>query len=108
MAKYMENNKVSEMCDKVIAVINNCGLANFISDERREALVSEIQILKSKQDRSLASKISEIHENYLKHYNETANTNPDFSKDFVNLQINCVSLLNEMEAALYILEKFKT
>jgi hypothetical protein len=103
----MTNNKVNEMCDRAIGVINSSGLANFISDETRNILVSEIQTLKNRQDRSLASTLSEQHENNLKHYVKTAHSDPDFSQDFVTLQTDCISLLNEIEAALYVQERFK-
>lgn len=103
----MTNNKVNEMCDKAILVINKCSQANFISDEECNDLVNEINSLKSKQARSLASKICEHHENYLKQYEETIGPTPDFSQEFHRLQTDCIFLLNEIESALYIQEKFK-
>ena len=104
----MTNNKVNEMCDKAILVINKCNQANFISDKKCNDLVTEIQSLKSKQELSLASKISEHHENYLKQYETTIGPTPDFSQEFHSLQTDCVFLLNEIESALYIQEKFKS
>ena len=103
----MTNNKVNEMCDKAISVINKCSQANFISDEKCNELVTEIQLLKSKQERSLASTICEHHENNLKQYNETIGPTSDFSQEFHSLQTDCIFLLNEIESALYLQEKFK-
>lgn len=102
------NNNVDKMCDKAIEIINNCSHANYISDEKCNALVSEIQLLKSKQDRSLASKISEQHENNLKHYVQTMKSTPDFSNDFFKFQTDCISLLNDIEETLYFQERFKS
>ena len=98
----MTNESVNDKCDKTIEAINNCGLANFISDEKRNSLVSEVLTLKSEQDLNLASKLGELHENNLKHYIQTKKSTPEYSQDFVKLQIECISLLNEIEAALYI------
>ena len=103
----MANDSVNDKCDKAIAVINDCGLANYISDEMRNALASEVLTLKSKQDRSLATKLSALHENNLTRYIENMKSNPAYSQDFVKLQIECISFLNEIEAALYIQDKFK-
>lgn len=103
----MTNNKVNEMCDQVISVINKYGLAEFISDEKCNALVSEIQALKKKQKRSLASEVSETHEKNMARYVETTNSTPEFSPDFVSLQTDCISILNEIEAALYLQEHVK-
>ena len=104
----MTNNKVNEMCDKVISVINECSQANFISDEKCNDLVTEIQLLKSKQERSLASKICEHHEKYLKQYEVKIGPTPEFSQEFHRLQTDCIFHLNEIESALYIQEKFKS
>ena len=104
----MSNNKVNEMCEKVISVINECSQANFISDEKCNELVTEIQLLKNKQERSLASKICEHHEKDLKRYEETIGPTPEFSQEFHNLQTDCIFHLNEIESALYIQEKFNS
>ena len=104
----MTNNKVNEMCDKAILVINKCSQANFISDEKCTDLVTEIKSLKVNQERSFASKICEHHENYLKQYEKTIGPTPDFSQEFHRMQTECIFLLNEIESELYIQEKFKS
>ena len=104
----MNNNKVNEICEKVILVINKCAQANFISEEKCNDLMNEIQLLKSKQERSLASKICEHHENNLKQYEETIGSTPEFSQEFHKLQTDCIFLLNEIESELYIQETFKS
>ena len=103
----MANDGVNAKCDKAIEIINDCGHANYINDEMRNTLVDDIQTLKIQQDRSLASKLSALHENNLKRYIETKKSTPAFSQDYVKLQIECISLLNEVEAALYVQENFK-
>ena len=103
----MANSKVNEMCDQVISVINKYSQADFMSAEECKDLVTEIELLKSKQDLSLASKISEKHENYRKQYDNTVGPTPDFSREFHKLQTDCIFLLNEIETALYLEEKFK-
>ena len=104
----MTNDSVNNKCDKAITIINNCGVANFISDERRNIFASEVLMLKSKQDLDLASKLSEIHENNLKSYIKTTNSTPYYSQEFVKLQTECISLLNEIEAELYIQARIKS
>jgi|GEM_PF-5941538 len=104
----MMHESINEKCDRAIAVINDCGLANYISSEKCNTLSSEILALKNKQERNLASALSAIHENNLKHYIKTKQTTPEFSRDFVKLQIECISILNEIEAALYIQDNFKS
>ena len=102
----MTNTKVNELCEKAILIINKCRQANFISDEKCNELVTEIQLLKNKQERSLASKISEHHENNLRQYEERIGATPDFSQEFHSLQTDCIFLLNEIESALYLQEQF--
>lgn len=103
----MINDSVNDKCDKAVAAINNCGLANFISDEECKTLAGDILTLKTKQDRSLASELSALHENNLKQYIKIKQSAPDYSQDFVKYQIECISLLNEIEAALYVQDSFK-
>lgn len=96
------NESVNEKWDKAIAVINHCSLANYISSEKCNTLSTEILAVNNKKERNLASGLSELHEYNLKHYIETKQSTPEFSRDFVQLLIECISLLNEIEAALYI------
>ena len=102
------NADIEDKCDKAIAAINSCARADYISTDQCDSLASRIQELKKKQERSLASELSELHENNLKHYIETKQSSPEYSPDFVRLQIECVSLLNEIEAALYVQEHLGT
>ena len=104
----MTSNKVNEMCEKVISIINEIGLANFISEEKRDDLVAEIELLKSRQECSLASEICEYHENNLKQYNDKIGPTPEFSQEFHKLQTDCIFYLNEIESELYIQEKFNS
>ena len=99
---------IEDKCDKVITAINGCARANYISAKQCDSLVSRILSLKQRKERSLASELSELHENNLKHYIETRQSSPEYSPDFVRLQIECVSLLNEIEAALYVQEQLQT
>lgn len=103
----MTDNKVNTMCDKAISIIKKYGQSNYISNEKCNDLVSEIQALKSKQDRSLASEINERHENYMKDYVGSMKSIPDYSQDFVNLQSECIFILNEVEESLYLRDKLK-